>query len=197
MGTRAQYESSRLASLWQVKVRGVRVSLEEVEVLACRAAGLPAGAFAVAFDQGTQDPRYPGEDYATVDGTAAVITSAPDRGRLVGFFVQNGNSESFDGSKLRLQLAEQMTRSQLPAVLVPVDGEFPLTTTGKVRQHFCFHLSPFLSSCTCEVFASQRLVAAALQLGLPRMILYSSPVVLRVHASPTTALVGRWTGELC
>lgn len=125
--------------VWQVKVRGGRVSLEEVEVVACRTAGLPAGAFAVAYDQGTEEPSYTGGDNTNVDGTAAAATSAPDRGRLIGFFVASGTSESFDEPKLRLQLAAKMTSSQLPAVLVPVDGEFPLTTTGKVRQRSRLH----------------------------------------------------------
>lgn len=123
---------SRLASLRQVKVRGVRVSLEEVEGMACRVAGLPAGAFAVAFDQGKQEPSYTGDDDTNGDGTTAAATTAPDRGRLIGFLLPNRTSESFDGPELRLRLAENLTPSQLPAVLVPVDGEFPLTTTGKV-----------------------------------------------------------------
>lgn len=105
----------RLAPLWQVKVRGVRVSLVEVEFLACRATGLPPGAFAVVYDQGTEASR------------------APDKGRLLAFFVPNGSRESdHELAKHRLQLAAVMTPSQLPAVLIPVVGGFPLTTSGKV-----------------------------------------------------------------
>lgn len=120
-----------------MKVRGVRVSLEEVELLACSAAGLPVGAIAVAYDQGTEEPNCARHDSAKVDGTTAAATSAPDRGRLIGFLASNETDESFHGPTLRLQLAEKMTPSQLPAVLVPFDGEFPLTTTGKVSQRSC------------------------------------------------------------
>lgn len=120
-------------------MRGVRVSLEEVEVLACRAAGLPVGAFTVAYDQGrAEEEEGDGGGDASPDAggatTVAVATSAPDRGRLIGFFVRSAVGEGADGDSLRGRLAAAMTPAQLPAALIPVDGSFPLTTTGKVRS---------------------------------------------------------------
>lgn len=129
----------RLALSWQVKVRGVRVSLVEVEFLACKATELPAGAFAVVYDQGTENLSDIKGDNPNVDVAApATTTSAPDRGRLLGFFIPNETRDSVnDLTKLRLQLAEVMTPSQLPAVLIPVIEGFPLTTTGKVSNCCC------------------------------------------------------------
>ena len=120
-------------------MRGVRVSLEEVEALACAATGLPAGAFAVAYDQGTAEEEGGGTADSGSPGadgtTTAVATSAPDRGRLIGFFVRLGVREgAADGHSLRARLAAVMTPAQLPAALIPIDGDFPLTTTGKVRR---------------------------------------------------------------
>jgi len=129
-------------------VRGVRVSLEEVEVLACRAAGLPAGAFAVAYDQGTaEEEGDDGGESAEAGGAAiAVATSAPDRGRLIGFFVRSAVGEGAGGDSLRGSLAVAMTPAQLPAALIPIDGSFPLTTTGKVSFPSRFSSSPHLDT---------------------------------------------------
>lgn len=157
-------KSLRLASSCQVKVRGVRVSLEEVEVLACRAAGLPTGAFAVAYDQGTET-SYTG-DRTHVDGTTVSATSTPDRGRLVAFFRPSQTSERFDGPKLRLQLAAKMTPSQLPAVVIPVVGEFPLTTAGKVRHRLCVHFPILVFFCLQTLRTPSILVASVPQIGL-------------------------------
>lgn len=138
----------RLARLWQVKVRGVRVSLVEVEFLACKATGLPAGAFAVVYDQGTEPSSDTKGNDPNVDDPATA-TCAPDRGRLWGFFVPNGSRDSVnDLTKLRLQLAEVMTPSQLPAILIPVIEGFPLTTTGKVSTYGCPKLT--ISTCACR-----------------------------------------------
>lgn len=124
-------------SSWQVKVRGVRVSLEEVEMLACKAAGFPVGAFSVAFEPGRATIKRNRSSHGDpkTDGTIAAVASChPDRGRLVGFFVPNEEQKSQDGLvKLKRQLAVEMTAAQLPAVLMPVLGEFPLTPNGKVR----------------------------------------------------------------
>ncbi|CAM9144321.1 unnamed protein product [Ectocarpus fasciculatus] len=118
----------------EVKVRGIRVSLEEVEVVACRASGLPVGAFAVVYDLGMDTDGSKGGD-SNVVTKAAIATRSPDRGRLWGFFEPNGVQVNDDGlAKLRLQLAAALTTAQLPAVLVPVAGRFPLTTSGKVDK---------------------------------------------------------------
>ncbi|CAN0552217.1 unnamed protein product, partial [Ectocarpus sp. 8 AP-2014] len=54
---------------------------------------------------------------------------------LWGFFEPNGVQVNSEGlAKLRLQLAAILTTAQLPAVLVPVVGRFPLTTSGKVDK---------------------------------------------------------------
>ncbi|CAB1106926.1 unnamed protein product [Ectocarpus sp. CCAP 1310/34] len=118
----------------EVKVRGVRVSLEEVEVVACKASGLPVGAFAVAYDLGMDTDGSTGGDSNAVT-KAAIATTSPDRGRLWGFFEPNGVEVNNEGlAKMRLQLAAVLTTPQLPAVLVPVVGRFPLTTSGKVDK---------------------------------------------------------------
>lgn len=127
-----------------MKVRGVRVSLEEVEVVACRAAGLPTGSFAVVFDPVTDALRDGKGNCLSADSPPAAIASAsPDRGRLLGFFESNQAQvrKRGDGlAKLRLQLAEMLTPAQLPAVLVPVVGGFPFTTSGKVSLYEGPHL---------------------------------------------------------
>lgn len=112
----------------------MRVSLEEIETLACRAAGLPAGGFAVAYDAGWATTSDSVGGPPVVDNTiTAVATSAPDRGRLVGFFQANDLRKDDRGlALLKRKLALEMTAAQLPALLVPVVGGFPLTTTGKV-----------------------------------------------------------------
>ncbi|CAM9529879.1 unnamed protein product [Scytosiphon promiscuus] len=113
----------------EVKVRGARVSLEEVEVLACRAAGLSTGSFAVAFD--------PGADTFSVSAPPTIVSTSPDRGRLWGFFKPDRAQFLKKGdalAELRVQLSEMLTPAQLPAVLIPVDGGFPLTTSGKVDR---------------------------------------------------------------
>ncbi|CAM9786417.1 unnamed protein product [Ectocarpus sp. 6 AP-2014] len=118
----------------EVKVRGVRVSPEAVEVVACRASGLPVGAFAVVYDHGMDTDGSAGGDSSAVT-KAAIATRSPDRGRLWGFFEPNGIQVNNEGlAKLRLQLAAVLTTAQLPAVLVPVVGRFPLTTSGKVDK---------------------------------------------------------------
>lgn len=118
-------------------MRGVRVSLEEVEVVACRAWGLPVGAFAVVYDVGMGTDGSKGDDSNAVT-KGAIATSSPDRGRLWGFFEPNGLQVNKEGlAKLRLQLAAALTTAQLPAVLIPVDGRFPLTTSGKVSSSRC------------------------------------------------------------
>lgn len=119
-----------------MKVRGVRVSLEDVEILACRATGLPAGAFSAVYDPGRMATSKLSSDEPKHGGVAAAIaTNDPDRGRLLGFFVLEGAPETTDGfAEMKRQMATEMTAAQLPAVLLPVVGGFPLTSTGKVRQ---------------------------------------------------------------
>ncbi|CAM9510055.1 unnamed protein product, partial [Hapterophycus canaliculatus] len=122
----------------EVKVRGARVSLEEVEVVACRTAGLPTGSFAVAFDPGRDTFQDSKGKCSESEGTLpATASTSPDRGRLWGFFDPNraqGLKQGDGLAKLRLQLAERLTPAQLPAVLVPVEEGFPLTTSGKVDR---------------------------------------------------------------
>lgn len=122
--------------LCQVKVRGVRVSLEEVEILACRATGLPAGAFSAVYHPGRMATSKISRDGPKHDMVAAAIaTNDPDRGRLLGFFVLEGAPDTTDGfAEMKHQMTTEMTAAQLPAVLLPVAGEFPLTPTGKVRR---------------------------------------------------------------
>lgn len=124
---------SRSACLRQVKVRGVRVCLEEVESLACTAAGLPSGAFAVAYVPGTPDNDV--DRFLTFyDKMAQVTTNAPDRGYLVGFFVpKKGRPDDTELARLKHRIAAEITAAQLPALLVPVVAGFPLTSTGKVK----------------------------------------------------------------
>lgn len=113
-------------------MRGVRVSLEEVEMLACKAAGMPTGGFAVAFDPGRAATSISSRKGSSV---GAAATDSPDRGRLIAFFVQTALPEEQHSTylvELKRKLAAELTTAQLPAVLVPVVGEFPLTTTGKV-----------------------------------------------------------------
>lgn len=133
----------------QVKIRGVRVSLEGVEVLACRAAGLPVGSITVAYDPGsvgsttTTRETHPDSD----ELVASAAARSPDRGRLVGFFVDEGGRESYGGmAEFKRKLAKEMTAAQLPALLVPIVGGFPLTTTGKVSLGV-----GFVSEDTCIV----------------------------------------------
>ena len=126
----------RRAFLCQVKVRGVRVSLEEVEILACRATGLPVGAFSAVYDPGRMATSKVSSDDPKHDGVAATVaTNDPDRGRVLGFFVLTGAPDATDGFvEMKRQMATEMTAAQLPAALLPVVGGFPLTSTGKVRQ---------------------------------------------------------------
>lgn len=125
----------------QVKVRGARVSLEEVEILACRATGLPAGAFSAVYHPGRMATNKIPSDGSKHDKVAAAIaTNDPDRGRLLGFFVLKGAPDTTDGfAEMKRQMTTEMTAAQLPAVLLPVVGGFPLTSTGKVR-HRCVGL---------------------------------------------------------
>lgn len=126
-----------------MKVRGVRVSVEEVEEVACKAAGLPTGSFAVLFDSETGTFRDRKDTTSHVnDESTAIISASPDRGRLLAFFTPKPSEtpeESNGLAKLRHQLAMVLTPTQLPAVLIPVDGEFPLTTNGKVSPLRCPH----------------------------------------------------------
>lgn len=118
-------------------MRGVRVSLEEVEILACRATGAPSGGFSVVYDPGRRIAASKvSVGGPTHDGVAAAVaTNDPDRGRLLGFFVPKGAPDTTDGLvEMKRQMATEMTAAQLPAVLLPVLGGFPLTATGKVRR---------------------------------------------------------------
>lgn len=139
--------------LRQVKVRGARVSLEEVEVLACRAAGLPTGSFAVAYDRGTNTFHDNKGDRSNAESVSPAIASAsPDHGRLWGFFEPNRAhmpKKGYGLAELRHQLAEMLTPAQLPAVLVPVLGGFPLTTSGKVT-HWKLPYLPQLPAMSCS-----------------------------------------------
>ncbi|CAN0488661.1 unnamed protein product, partial [Scytosiphon promiscuus] len=68
------------------------------------------------------------------------VSTSPDRGRLWGFFKPDRAQLLKKGdalAKLRVQLSEMLTPAQLPAVLIPVDGGFPLTTSGKVNCQKC------------------------------------------------------------
>ncbi|CAM9120330.1 unnamed protein product [Laminaria digitata] len=122
----------------EVKVRGVRVSLEEVEILVCRATGLPAGAFSVVYDPGRMITSKASGDNPNHDGVEApVATNDPDRGRLLGFFVLKGAPDATDGfAEMKRQMATEMTAAQLPAILLPVVGGFPLTSTGKIDKKY-------------------------------------------------------------
>lgn len=103
-------------------------------MLACRAAGLPFGSFAAAYDPGSVNATtIGGSDANSEESVASGAARAPDRGRLVGFFVEEGGRESYGGlAELKRKLAREMTAAQLPSILVPIVGGFPLTTTGKV-----------------------------------------------------------------
>lgn len=127
----------------QVKVRGVRVSLDEVERLVCTAAGFPSEAFAAVWDPGLP---YDGGESSLV---ASSPTDAPDRGRLIGFVVKEEVDGDDDGlSRLRHNLEGKLSAAQLPTLLVLVTSQLPLTATGKVRWggvpvHFEALIFPF------------------------------------------------------
>lgn len=104
-------------------------------MLACRAAGLPAGAFAVVYDPGGAAASGAGSGVSSAEGKATAVASiAPDRGRLLGFFESKEAQENCGKSaEFKRHLALELTAAQLPAVLTPIVGGFPLTRSGKVR----------------------------------------------------------------
>lgn len=95
-------------------------------MLACKVANLPAGALVVAYDPGVTDVNTRDKERAT---------NAPDRGRLLAFVARSGPRDFSTSSlrELKAKLAAEMGPAQLPAVLVPIEKVFPLTTSGKVR----------------------------------------------------------------
>jgi amino acid adenylation domain-containing protein len=95
----------------QVKLRGYRVELGEIEAALCRQAGVREAAVVLTDLEPSRDR----------------LAAEP---RLVGYVV--GDSE-LDLETLRVHLAEELPRYMLPVVLVHMDS-LPLTPNGKVDR---------------------------------------------------------------
>lgn len=110
------------------------MSLKGAEILVRGATGLPADAFAAVWDPGFPAAHSFEQSPGTHDGSIfTAATDNPDRGRLLGFFVKDElPDDDYQLSKLKRKLAEKMSEAQCPTLLVPVEGRFPLTATGKV-----------------------------------------------------------------
>lgn len=120
--------------LLQVQVRGVRVSLEVVEMVVCRAMKLPADAFAAVWDPGLPDVLHSEETSASNHGLETTsVSSHPDRGHLIGCFVQDELPDGYKSvSRLKQELARELSVAQCPTHVVLVEERLPLTVTGKV-----------------------------------------------------------------
>lgn len=110
------------------------MSLEEVEILVRGVMGLPTDAFAAVWDPGLPAVHSFDQNPGANDGSiVAAATDNPDRGRLLGFFVEEELPDGdYQLSEMKRKLAKQMSEVQCPALLIPVQRRFPLTATGKV-----------------------------------------------------------------
>lgn len=112
----------------------MRVSLEVVEMVVCRATKLPADAFAAVWDPGLPDVLHNEETSASKHGLGTTsVSSHPDRGHLLGCFVEEELPDDYKSlHRLKRRLARELSVAQCPTQVVLVKERLPLTVTGKV-----------------------------------------------------------------
>ncbi|WP_261763840.1 non-ribosomal peptide synthetase [Pseudonocardia asaccharolytica] len=174
-GDRARWGAHGLEHLGrvdgQVKVRGVRVELGEVE------AALAA---------------HPG-----VAQAAVVADRGAETVRLVGYVVPAGGP--VDPAGLRAHVAARLPEHMVPAMVVALDGPLPLTPNGKLDRRALpapdwGAMAGDAAPETPEQEVLAGLVAAVL--GLPRVGVRDDFFALGGHSMAAMRLVGRIRGAL-
>lgn len=107
----------------QVKIRGVRVELEDVERQACQALGIDDGVVVLAV---AQEAPTPATTAATSGPSSAMLVAVLDEAAL-----QQSGLVTTDAVRRRLQ--EGLVPSMAPAIVLTV-SQFPRNTTGKLDR---------------------------------------------------------------